>query len=146
VVPAVFETGTQGDEHLLDGLPQVEHASAGAALIDSHLLEVADQFGGAGGIAFEQVKRFATSAEQGVDLGAVQAAAGNGLRELAKLFAEDAGDDARVAERCVQFVRHAGNQVAERSELFRLQQLRHRLAQLVGALGDQFLEVFAIAS
>jgi hypothetical protein len=143
-VPAVFETGTQGDEHLLDGLPQVEHAPAGAALIDRHLLEVADQFGGAGGIAFEQIDRFATAAEQAVHLRTAQAAAGNGLRRTRETARRGRWRRrARCRAACsVRAPRRRPGCPARRA--FPPAQLRHRLPQLVGALGDQFLEVFAI--
>ena len=143
-VGGVFELGSQGGEQLLDGLAQGKAAAAHAGLIDRHLLEVANQVGGAGGVALQQIDRFAAPVQESVRLRAAQRAGLDGGSERAHFLAQTTRDHAGIAQRSVEFVCHPGYQVPQGGQLFRLHQLGHRLAQFGGAFGNQFLQVFPV--
>ncbi|EXI75054.1 MAG: hypothetical protein AW07_01288 [Candidatus Accumulibacter sp. SK-11] len=142
---AVLESQAERAQHLLDRLPQIEGTAASAALVHRHLLEVTDQIGGTSAVALQQIDGLAPAGKETIDLRAAQAARFDRRREAAQLVGEQAGHDARVAQRRIQFVCHAGDQIAQRRQFLGLHELVHRLAQLARALADQVLEVLPVA-
>ena len=110
-----LELRFEGSEHFFEGVTQIEAATTHAGLVYRHLFEMADQFGGTGGVAFQQLGGLTATTEELFELGAAQGAAIDCAGELLQVFAQGAGHSAGIAQRRVEFVRHASHQIAQGS-------------------------------
>ena len=137
-----LELGAQSNQHLIDSLTQVERAAARTGLIDGHLLEVADQIGGAGGVALKQIDRLATPVQKGVNFGAAQGARFDGRGKFMQMLAQAAGDHPCVAQRGVEFVGDPGDQATERSIGRKINEARYAIALEKTMTKDEILSLY----
>ena len=143
-----------GGDDFVAHLLQVEEAALLGGAVDRDLLEAVDQVGRAGQPAHHQPGRLLRVGHEGGQLRAAQAGAVHQHFDLGGFFLHGRGDQQAVADRGVQFVRHARHQRAERGQLFLRHQLRLRVLQLAvgagvverdGAVGAQRAENQALA-
>ena len=115
-----------GDEILQPDI-HAELAPLSARLIGGHLLEAVHEIGGTAEIAVEQVRPLAHALDETLEHRALQLASRRGLSEPLRLVAEQRRGGERDSERRVDLMRHAGHELPEGSELFRLDQIGLRL-------------------
>ena len=108
----------------------LELPALAARLVGGDLLEAVHQVGGAGEVAEEKLRSLAHALDEALEHGALQLAARRRLAEALRLVAEQRRGGERDAERRVDLMRDAGDELAERGELLRLDQVGLRLLQL----------------
>ncbi len=135
------DDGAQRRQAVLHRGAQVEGAAALAGLVHGDPLEAFDQFVGAVAVAGDDVARAQAFVQAVQQAGAGQPVVLGRARQFGQLVGQGRGGQHHVADRRVQFVRHARHQHPQRGQLFRFHDLVHGLAQLARALLDPALEL-----